>query len=246
MNEKGDEEQHKAEQFAKAVTSRFGRLSTIEERYLLMLEVAGRQTADQAPLRFYTKKEEGLLFNVIFELSDAGLIKSKAYREHGKTISDVRDCVAVFGITYRGRMELGKLLRERRERVWWRRGLWALWRGLKYVLCAFAGAGGASGGDRRTRGGRLHVLRSGPRGAAAPPGPERGRERENPRALLGGGARRRAHRPVEALRRGQDPRPAPPARRALRPRPRLHPRRPRHPRTHGGGARAAGAVNGEG
>lgn len=129
MNEKGDEEQHKAEQLAKAVTSRFGRLSTIEERYLLMLEVAGRQTADQAPLRFYAKKEEGLLFNVIFELSDAGLIKSKAYREHGKTISDVRDCVAVFGITYRGRMELARLEREEKELEArkWRWGVRIFW-----------------------------------------------------------------------------------------------------------------------
>ena len=46
-------------------------------------------------------------------------------------------------ITYAGRLEWARLLRERRDRVWWRRGLWTLWRGLKYILCAFAGAGGA-------------------------------------------------------------------------------------------------------
>ena len=94
--------------------------------------------------------------------------------------------------------------------------------------------GGVRRRDPRPAPHRLRLLRGLAGGASAPAGPERGREREGLGAVLGGDARRRALRQVEALRRGQDPRPAAAARRALRPGRRLHPARPRDPRADGG------------
>lgn len=96
----------------------------IEEAYLkIFSQIASGKTS---------KVQENLQFSEIAqELEASGLLRRETFPmpKGGALFLGWR-------LTYSGRLEFARLLRERRERVWWRKSLRALWLALLVIIPA--------------------------------------------------------------------------------------------------------------
>ena len=115
------------------------------ERYRILLDFASRQdnTPDAEPNEeeMPCVAEEGAppLFRVCCEeLEQAGLLQVRRKEAFYRFPDMSKTGIAIFilGLTYKGRMELARLERERREASWWHRIKACLWT----AICFTAGA----------------------------------------------------------------------------------------------------------
>ena len=124
-----------AERQSLAIIRQFNHTDGIERRYILLLDVSSKRKVNESPLVFrHSDVSDGALFNLIFELHDAHLIKAKAFTQADD--SQRQGGVLIYGITYAGRLELDRLVRECAERVWWRRFRDGFFRAMLFIIPA--------------------------------------------------------------------------------------------------------------
>jgi hypothetical protein len=135
------EVQVKADREVLALTGKLLQTQDIESRYRIFLETLGNRTADQVPLCFYCNEADGSVMMILFELKSAGFLQYQQFS--AEQVARRSDGFAVGGITYAGRLELARLIREKeareqhaREQVWWRKYRRGIGRALLVIIPA--------------------------------------------------------------------------------------------------------------
>lgn len=123
----------------------FAKAKNGDDRYRILLDFAARQDnppeakPNEEKMPCVAEEEAPPLFRVCCEeLEQAGLLQVRRKEAFYRFPDMSKTGIAIFilGLTYKGRMELARLERERREASWWHRIKACLWT----AICFTAGA----------------------------------------------------------------------------------------------------------